>query len=520
LPENAIIPYRPSTPMTDPSTQRIDYTSQPWLAPMGCVSWTATDSSGLPTTQWEARFRDIRFFVQTDVYRGGRRIHTHEYPGKESWENEDLGRARQQIQVAAYVVGDQVQLWASKLFAACTDPAVGKLWLPHRVPIDARCLTVESTFNADTMGRIDFSMLFALEVEMDITGHKVTPAYSTQTPSQVENLVDSTALNSARAARLQFEEQFTGAQPHTGRRAAADMMRDVARGLRVAGKQARLKAGPAARLESSVRRILREAEYFADGQRTAPNKLTPTAAVTNQRMVHYSNILAVEAGLRSPGETTRRHDGWAMRTSTGQVLPVKVGPNEGFGGRFDEAMDILQASAPYPGDLPQALYSLTRITPHRMAKAMQPSSRAASVRAEFQLAETVAAYARRRALAASARATIKVAPEKQPEALRVRQRLVHQLDIEIELVLGRYPRTYATLRKLRAAVIEYMVWWTRGGPATQNIRPTTVGPLAVIAANLYYRPGDRYVNRDRELMQLNGIAHPLFGSDELAALRH
>src|SRR5262245_24110669 len=125
--------------MADPTTgyQGVN----PWDSSMGCRDWV--------TDQWDAWFNNVPFFVASDARSGGRRIHVHEYPTKEEWDNEDLGRLRQQVDVQAYVVGDGSAQWAELLFAACTAPGWSTLYLPMRAPLRCYCMQVESTFQAD-----------------------------------------------------------------------------------------------------------------------------------------------------------------------------------------------------------------------------------------------------------------------------------------------------------------------------------------------------------------------------------
>ena len=79
-----------------------------------------------------ASFKGVPFAVIQDNRSGGRRIHVHEYPARETWDNEDMGRLRQQIDVSAFVYGDKCESWAETLFAYCTDPQIGVLTLPFR----------------------------------------------------------------------------------------------------------------------------------------------------------------------------------------------------------------------------------------------------------------------------------------------------------------------------------------------------------------------------------------------------
>src|SRR4051812_10303366 len=80
--------------------------SGPWNSRPGCKDWSLRSPQGQLLYQWDASFKQIFFAVATDTYSGGRRIHVHEYPAREVWDNENMGILRQQYDVEGYVFGD------------------------------------------------------------------------------------------------------------------------------------------------------------------------------------------------------------------------------------------------------------------------------------------------------------------------------------------------------------------------------------------------------------------------------
>jgi prophage DNA circulation protein len=457
--------------------------------------------------QWDAKFNNVPFCVQTDSRSGGRRVHVHEFPSRENWANEDLGRLRQQVDVQGYVYGPEHDRWAEKLFNACTSPSISMLYLPMRVPLQARCLTVESTFNADQLGRIDFTMRFSLE-----TGD---PLGETRPGGQSQVQLEQKVMNGAQSlmseSRTVFESQFTGAQSSPGRREAGATMQRVATALRTAGKQARLTAVPATQLAFAAQTIDRNAVDLSASQRSETSRLTSTTYVKSQRPPKVPSSAAL-AGAPA---------GVSLRTSTDQVLGAQGGKDEGFGGLLSKAMKYLTDNPPAPADLIQALYALTLLKSVALIKWRAPVVNAQSVIEELALSEAVAAYTRRLSIAQSALASIKVAPEYQPDITNVRKRMLKAIDAEIAL-LAATPHGDAALqaaRLLRAAVVDHIAYWSQGGALTEIKASPLNKPITTAVADIYPDEDPSTSERDRQLIKLNGIRHPFFAPSTLSALK-
>lgn len=177
---------------------------QPWTAGVGCIPWQAN--------QWAASYRNVPFCVDSDSRTGGRRIQVHEFPDREDWVNEDLGRLRQQIDVTGFVYGDRSDEWAEMLFAACTTKGPSaELYLPMRVPLLCACLSVESSFAAEQMGRLNFRMTFSIEPWTYATaGSKVPTIQKPVSAVQLQNAVSSAGNDVYNWSRSFFDEEFTG----------------------------------------------------------------------------------------------------------------------------------------------------------------------------------------------------------------------------------------------------------------------------------------------------------------------
>jgi prophage DNA circulation protein len=482
------------TPLDFPSAGFIDpdLLTNPvhsWEANRGCKAW--------PDVQWDSKFKNIPFAVDTDERSGGRRIHVHEYPAREWWNNEDMGRLRQEVSVQAYVYGDLHDLWAEQVFATCVDSKVGILYLPMRVPVLARCLTVNSTWTADKMGRIDISMRFSLE-----TGRAAGLVPTVQRGAvQLVGQVNKAAQAVTRVSRNAFEEDFTGNQPFVGRVDAANMMRRSSSLLNAASTAARLTAQSATLISFIRTRILKLADDLSTFQQTTPNTLTTTAKVNSQRTTTIPK-----------SATTWVNQGVALRTSTGQVLPATGTPDEGFGGLLQAGMETLARGVLDPSDLAQALASMSKLKPTSLIQSMA-GSQSTSALSQYYLSEVVAALTRRLAMAQIALSGTQAAPSHQPDASLSRTRLLATLDDELASSAYSHDVNVA-IRDLRSAVVEFIGFWSQGGAATTQVTSKGSQSLAAISANYYGK-----TDMDQTLMDFNGVRHPLFAPDVISVLK-
>lgn len=77
-----------------------------------------------------ASFRGIPFDVETGDLSTGRRVQTHEYPGRDVPYTEDLGRASRKITIEAFLVGDDYMERRDQLLAALEQGGSGELVHP------------------------------------------------------------------------------------------------------------------------------------------------------------------------------------------------------------------------------------------------------------------------------------------------------------------------------------------------------------------------------------------------------
>lgn len=112
---------------------------------------------------WPASFRGMPFFVQNEGAKGGRRVVVHEFPNRDDPFLEDLGRAKREFSITAYVASDSVLADAAALGAVLDVDGPGVLVLPGLGPQLARLLTFDRTMERDTLGYVAFSLQFIAE---------------------------------------------------------------------------------------------------------------------------------------------------------------------------------------------------------------------------------------------------------------------------------------------------------------------------------------------------------------------
>jgi len=114
-------------------------------------------------TLFPASFKGVPFQTERDEEEGGRRIVSHEFPGRDDPFNEDLGEAKRDFDVTAYLASDTVDVQATALTSVCAQRGAGILVLPTHGPITVRCLNFRRSREKDRAGRIAYTLRFVRE---------------------------------------------------------------------------------------------------------------------------------------------------------------------------------------------------------------------------------------------------------------------------------------------------------------------------------------------------------------------
>jgi hypothetical protein len=414
-----------------------------------------------PKTVLQPSFKGVPFEIDEATEGGGRRIVTHEYPSREYWDNEDLGRALRTRQVQGFVYGDDADGRALRLQEALSSEGPGSLVLSVPPVLQARCTSWSSTFESAAMGRVSFEMQFVVEAE-----HAGGLVPSTQLGIAVHNAAKTVAGTIGDVFSAAFDtlkRRFDSSPvrvPSLARDAAAVTIARAATALdgarrKVAGSD----AVGAAKLEFAARDIRARARDLAYAGQIG-SRVEPDTYVADERIVA-----------------------------------------NGFAGTWRSAMDMLLDIRGIPSGVADAFYSLAAFQP----QVIFPNLDTLSTRAERALTGEVGFYVRRTALVYWTAALAKVSFATTDDAAAMRAQvtgafLTGTADITdkdlIEAMAG-----------VRNKAIDFLGRTSSQLPATVTVDCGRPLPAAVIAHALY---GD--ASRDAEIFARNAGAgaHPLF----------
>lgn len=401
-----------------------------------------------PASMNNASFKGFPFEVASDRVTGGRRVVTHEYPGRESWDNEDLGRAKQVIEVNAYVIGDDADALANQLLKLCHGKGAGTLVLPTRPAVKVRCLSCDRGFEDKSLGRISLRMSF-IEESGGVGG--LAPV------SMLFGAVVQAAATAVSILRDGFSDAYNAmALPGVARTAAASTVIDAARALRGAAVPVPLDPEREPVLLHEIAVLERDAYglAFAGRSQDSVKPLSVATATVRNTNTMAERLARVFTGLAAATES---------RVELARVLEPLVG------------------------------FTGTPVTNLGLAP---------SVTAEKQLTGLIAGYV-------SALATIKwteavaLSPHAtRDEAIADRSAVAGLLEQRIEAAAT--DAELLALAGIRDAAVAYL---SRAGVERARVRTLLLPgpyPALVVAHELYGDP-----SRDSEIAALNGWDNPM-----------
>lgn len=111
-------------------------------------------------TLFPASYRGVPFQTERDEEQGGRRIVAHEFPMRDAPFLEDLGEAKREYDITAYVAADDAEARAAALLAVLAQRGFGILVLPTHGPLTVRCVAFKRDREKDRAGKIAISAKF------------------------------------------------------------------------------------------------------------------------------------------------------------------------------------------------------------------------------------------------------------------------------------------------------------------------------------------------------------------------
>lgn len=389
-----------------------------------------------------ASFRGVPFATVDAEVRVGRRSVLHEYPQRDDPYPEDLGRRARIFVVEAYVIGDDYMARRDALMAAIEEPGAGELVHPRWGSLQVVVQDYVSVKETAREGGVArFSISFAQ------SGQNTFPKTTRDTVSEVDaasNVVED-------AAAADFASGF-----------------DV-EGLNAIAEQS-LKT-----VQSDMDELLATARRVTD---------VSAAAALVSTVGGISSDL--DALLRSPLTLVAN-----VRGVYGQLIQSVLRPLSAFA----DFSGVFQRNA--------------RPSSSLVAAARPGSTRARllaneSARADLQRRLALTNQARALAVALQASTTSEPGIGTVARALEQRDRLLEQLDIELE-ENDPPAEVAAGLVRLRAAVTRDVAERAELLRRASTFTPAAVLPALVIAHRVY-----QDASRVDELVQRNGIRHPAF----------
>lgn len=132
-----------------------------------------------------ASWRGLPFAVVSSAQYRGRRVAVHEYPFRDDVWVEDLGLAPRRLQVAGFLVGDDVHAQRAAMLAACAAPGPGELVHPSLGSLNVALVAPPAFGESAERGRM-------ISVEFDFleTGDQLYPDAADSTGDLVDQAAD------------------------------------------------------------------------------------------------------------------------------------------------------------------------------------------------------------------------------------------------------------------------------------------------------------------------------------------
>lgn len=141
-------------------------------------------------------FRGIPFFVSSHQWGSGRRIASHEFPGRDDPFHEDLGRKSRTVTLDAHLIGEDVMAQKRALLDSCEAVGPGRLVHPYMGIRNARCSGITISETSTEKRYVGISLTF--ELDPDISA---PPAITTDSGAVVKvRAATATAATASKVA--------------------------------------------------------------------------------------------------------------------------------------------------------------------------------------------------------------------------------------------------------------------------------------------------------------------------------
>lgn len=259
----------------------------------------------------QASFRGVEFHIEQHDAGFGRRLATHQYPGRDKPFTEDLGRRAREFSLTAYVVGTDYDRQRDALITACEREGAGVLVHPNLGQLTVKCtgLTVREGSAEGRMARLQLSFIESGEA-----------AFPTGVFNAAER-VNIQADNLREAAAEQFSDDYdvAGLPAFVADSVEASVVAikqsldgftspvaEFASGLNALGEQVAALVIDPGLLFTSVTAVIDEARQFGDYRElekiltgVATNEYKPVTETTTTRVKQNKVNAALYSAARS-----------------------------------------------------------------------------------------------------------------------------------------------------------------------------------------------------------------------------
>ena len=145
-----------------------------------------------------ASYRGISFEIPDDNSDFGRRVETHEYPGRDQPYHEDLGQSSQGFNIQAVIIGDDFIDRANALEEAFKKEGPGRLIHPHYGELEVIFKSARRYHNIQHVGEVIFSVNF------EKYGAPIYPVSTQDTASKL----NSSSIDALSIIQSEFIDHF------------------------------------------------------------------------------------------------------------------------------------------------------------------------------------------------------------------------------------------------------------------------------------------------------------------------
>lgn len=417
-----------------------------------------------------ASFRGVKFGVLSGQARFGRRNALHEYPFRDKPWVEDLGRQSRRIQVAGFLIGDDVIAQRDRLIAVCEKPGDGELIHPTLGRMKVALIDVSTAENWER-GRV-----FEINFTFVEQGQRLYPGDAVSSKDAIASAAERVKASAISAFVLKLS--------------AVASVGNIA--LQIAGT----------------------ASAWASTAIGAVNSATSLMSIASSLQGNFGRLLGQASGISFSsvlsGVTSLEAligSGAAARVSVSSAVSLLTAGASGI------SASTLGSFAALGAQLAAAVRSAS-FTPAVALHSMQSMTVVSNVDGGALPQPTTADLFRLVAVCELAKASGDYQPSTSDEAVSVRGQALDSIDAEITIAGNQGDdEVYTTLRALRSEVIRDMN--AKGAQLPTLITVTTRSPVPslVLAQRLYRDPG-----RDDELARRANPVHPAFMPLSFSAL--